>query len=166
MRQLFWTILWVDLETERQFGRQFVVEVGCFSGVFIKPTGVLAESTQSYFILHNFQYKNEGGWDWPGQAGGGSYDADITSDHITADTPVLSSLHWLSKPGGAAPTNIFMRDECVPGGREIISVLCFNTWMGPVRNFEKTLPLQVDTRTIKCSPLLCWEQTRNIVALW
>ena len=58
-----------------------------------------------------------------GRAGGGSYDA---AQQSTSDTPLLSTPP-LSKPGGAAPTNIFMRDECVPGGREIISVLCFNT---------------------------------------
>ena len=59
-----------------------------------------------------------------GRAGGGSYDADITSQQILLSTPATPPV---SKPGGAAPTNIFMRDECVPGGREIISVLCFNT---------------------------------------
>ena len=128
MRQLFWTILWVDLETEREretVGRQFVVlRLDCFVG---RTEGFLSGGLEcwaslrshiSSFITSNTKMKVAG----IGRAGGGSYDADITSHPSKYSSP-LQPLHQCPSQAGLRQ-QIFLCETNVYRGDGRLSLYC------------------------------------------
>ena len=118
MRQLFWTIFWVDLETETVWSTICSWECGLFCAQAELTVG-LAESTQSYFILHNFQYRNEGGWDWPG-----GREQLWCRHHIPANPPLHSS-HSTSVQArrGCANKYFYARRMCTGGTGDYLCIV-------------------------------------------
>ena len=121
MRQLFWTIFWVDLETETVWSTICSWECGLFCAQAELTVG-LAESTQSYFILHNFQYRNEGGWDWPGGRGQLWCRHHITSHPSKYSSP-LQPLHQCPSQAGLRQ-QIFLCETNVYRGDGRLSLYC------------------------------------------